>query len=327
MNDIIRTPRSTSALATSSSFELPLIFTRSADDRAAFRFLEFFAASIRNPNTRQAYYRALTQFFDWLETHSPGIELHQITSISIAHYIEFRRGSAQTKNQHLSAIKRLFRWLIAGGILREDPSKEVTGIKHRLKKGKTPVLTDDEMKALFQSIELEHIVDLRDRALIGVMFYSFARIGAVLKMDVKDFAVRERRYWFILHEKGGKYHEVPAHHSAQEYVHAYIDAAGIGGEKDTPLFRTSPGRRELSDRRMSRQAAWMMIKRRAVMAGLNAEACCHSLRASGITNYLRHGGSRDNAQKIAAHEDGRTTALYDRRDDELSLDEIERIRL
>ncbi|WP_201278998.1 tyrosine-type recombinase/integrase [Leptolyngbya iicbica] len=98
--------------------------------------------------------------------------------------------------------------------------------------------------------------------------------------------------------------------------------------KDGPLFQTAPGRsRKLSGKRLQRQEAWAMVKRRALAAGVSTEACNHTFRASGITNFLRNGGSRDNAQKIAAHEDIRTTALYDRRDDEVSLDEIERIRL
>ena len=197
-----------------------------------------------------------------------------------------------------------------------------------VQKGKTPVLTDDEMKQLFESIDISRIVGLRDRALIGVMFYSFARIGAVLKMDVKDFTQKSRRYWFRLHEKGGKYHEVPAHHTAEEYLHAYIDAAGLADQKDTPLFRTCPGRLVLTENRLQRREALAMIKRRAITAGLTTDACNHSFRASGITNFLNNGGSRDNAQRIAAHEeDVDTTALYDRRNDEVSLDEIERIRL
>ncbi|MBD1847324.1 tyrosine-type recombinase/integrase, partial [Cyanobacteria bacterium FACHB-63] len=99
-------------------------------------------------------------------------------------------------------------------------------------------------------------------------------------------------------------------------------------EKKSPLFRTTVGRtRKLTERRLERREAWAMIKRRAEDTGVNTDACNHTFRASGITNYLRNGGSRDNAQKIAAHSDVRTTALYDRRDESISLDEIERIRL
>lgn len=310
-----------------TEFVLPLIFER-AGKRATYRYVEFFTAEIRNLNTRLAYYRALTRFFDWLEACYPGLGIHQVNSIIIAHYVELHPGSALTKNQHLSAIRSLFRWLAADGVVTENPAAEVRGVKHRAKQGKTPVLSDEEMVQLLNSIDTSTVVGLRDRALIATMFFSFARIGAVLGMNVGDYFPKGKRYFFRLHEKGGKYHEVPAHHTTEEYLDQYIEAAGLRDMKDNPLFQTAPGRsQKLTGQRLQRQEAWAMVKRRALAAGVSTEACNHTFRASGITNFLRNGGSRDNAQKIAAHEDIRTTALYDRRDDEISLDEIERIRL
>jgi site-specific recombinase XerD len=201
-------------------------------------------------------------------------------------------------------------------------------LKHRVKTGKTPVLSDEEMKQLLGGIDTSHVVGLRDRALIATMFYSFARISAVIGMSVEDYFTKGRRTWIRLHEKGGKYHEVPVHHTAEQYLDEYLNVADITQEKKSPLFRTTVGRtRKLTERRLERREAWAMIKRRAEDTGVNTDACNHTFRASGITNYLRNGGSRDNAQKIAAHSDVRTTALYDRRDESISLDEIERIRL
>ncbi|RZM77815.1 tyrosine-type recombinase/integrase [Leptolyngbya iicbica] len=310
-----------------AEFVLPPILHR-AGKRATYRYVEFFTAEIRNLNTRLAYYRALTQFFGWLEDCYPDLGIHQVNSIIIAHYIEIHPGSALTRNQHLSAIKSLFRWLQADGVIVEDPAVEVRGVKHRAKQGKTPVLSDEEMVQLLSSIDTSNVMGLRDRALIATMFFSFARIGAVLGMNVGDYFPKGKRYWFRLHEKGGKYHELPTHHTAEEYLDQYLDAARLRDMKDNPLFQTAPGRsRKLSGKRLQRQEAWAMVKRRALAAGVSTEACNHTFRASGITNFLRNGGSRDNAQKIAAHEDIRTTALYDRRDDEVSLDEIEKIRI
>ena len=314
-------------LAVRDGFPLPAVIGN-AGEKTAYRFVEFFAAKIRNKNTREAYLRALLQFFGWVEDVYPEMELQEINSLVVARYIEVRRGSAQTKNQHLAAVRSLFTWLVSGGILRENPSAEVRGIKHRVKQGKTPVLSDEEMVQLFGAIDTSHVVGLRDRALIATMFFSFARIGAVLGMDVRDYFQKGKRSWFRLHEKGGKYHELPVHHKAEKYLDAYIDAAGIEWQDDAPLFQTSPGKtRKLTGRRLQRREALAVVKRRAIAAGVTTEACNHTFRASGITNFLRHGGSRDNAQRIAAHEDVRTTALYDRRGDNISLDEIERIRL
>ncbi|WP_026072798.1 tyrosine-type recombinase/integrase [Nodosilinea nodulosa] len=327
MSNLIRPPSNSSPVLPGAEFFLPAILSR-ASERTTYRYLEFFTAGIRNPNTRLAYYRALTRFFDWLEECYPGLDLHQVNSIVVAQYVEVHPGSAQTRNQHLSAIRSLFRWLVTGSVILENPAAEVRGVKHRVKRGKTPVVSDDEMKELLSSIDTDHTVGLRDRALIAAMFFSFARIGAVLGMNVGDYFSKGKRYWFRLHEKGGKYHEVPVHHTAEEYLDLYMDEANLWEEKTTPLFQTAPRRsRTLTGVRLQRQEAWAMVKRRALAAGVSTDACNHTFRASGITNFLRNGGSRDNAQKIAAHEDIRTTALYDRREDAISLDEIERIRL
>jgi integrase len=160
---------------------------------------------------------------------------------------------------------------------------------------------------------------------MGVMVYSFARVGAVVGMNVEDYFAKGKRWWFRLHEKGGKYHEVPAHHTAEEYMDAYLQAAGIATHKKGPLFRSLNSQRQLTERRLNRKKVWAMIKRRADQAGLPENICCHTFRATGITTYLANGGTVEKAQQIAAHESPRTTKLYDRTSDEINLDEIERI--
>jgi integrase len=158
------------------------------------------------------------------------------------------------------------------------------------------------------------------------MVYSFARVSAVVQMKVKDYYANGKRYWLRLHEKGGKFHEVPTHHTAEKYLDEYIEAAGIAGEKNKPLFRTTRGQsRMLTANQLSRFDAYQMIKRRARDAGVSSKIVCHTFRATGITEYLRNGGTVEKAAQIAAHESTRTTQLYNRTDDELTLDEIERI--
>jgi len=208
-----------------------------------------------------------------------------------------------------------------------NPAASVRGPKSVIKQGKTPVLTQGEAQALFAAIDTSTIACLRDRALIGVMVYSFARIGAVLGMNVEDYCQRGNRWWLRLHEKGGKHHEVPVHHKAEEYLDAYLQAAGIAGQKNQPLFRSIGARRLLTCRRLVPRDALAMIKRRAKDANLGDEVCCHTFRATGITNYLENGGTIEKAQQIANHESPRTTKLYDRTNDQVSLDEIERIQI
>jgi site-specific recombinase XerD len=320
-----------------------------AGEQAAKRYLEFFTATIRNPNTRQAYARAVGGFFAWCQLHR--LTLLAIEPVHVAAYIEHltTTKSAPTVKQHLAAIRMLFDWLVTGQAVPVNPAASVRGPKHVVKSGKTPVLTADQAKALLASIVPEKkdgddsdgeageeeqpeappptIAQLRDRALISVMVHSFARVSAALAMKVSDYYTEGRRAWFRLHEKGGKRHKVPAHHNAAAYMDAYLEAAGIAAQKKSPLFRTLDERRRLTDRPMDRNDALRMIKRRARAAGLPEEICCHTFRATGITAYLENGGTIEKAQRIANHESPKTTKLYDRTSDKIDLDEIERIQI
>ena len=296
--------------------------------QASERFFTFFTDSIRNKNTRTAYYRNARRFFDWAQAR--GLALKDIKSFHVSAYIEelCQSHSAPSVKQHLATIRMLFDWLIVGQVVAANPAQAVRGPKHVVKKGKTPVLTEDEARQLLQRIDTSDIVGLRDRALIAVCLYSFARIEAALGMNVGDYFPQGKRWWFRLHEKGGKHHEMPAHHKAEEYVDAYIAAAGLKEQKNAPLFRAAIGKtKQLSERRMTRHAALKMIQRRAKGAEILTAICCHSFRATGITNYLENGGTLEKAQQMAAHESPKTTKLYDRTDDSITLDEVERIAI
>lgn len=297
-----------------------------AGRRARRRYFEFFTAQIRNPNTRAAYARACSQFFAWCDAR--GLQsLEQLEPTFVAAYIESHPGSTPTVKQHLAALRMMFDWLVVGHVLDTNPAASVRGPKHSAKRGKTPVMTAAQARELLDSIDTTRIIGLRDRAMIGVMVYSFARVSAVVGMNVEDYYPEGKRWWLRLHEKGGKRHEVPAHHNAEAYLDAWIDAAGIADEKRSPLFRSMDRRGRVSARPLDRSAVLYMVKRRARAAGLPAELCNHTFRATGITAYLENGGTLENAQQIAAHESARTTKLYDRTADTITLDEIEKIAI
>jgi integrase/recombinase XerD len=297
-----------------------------AGDRAAWRFIEFFTATIRNRNTRAAYARAVAQFFAWCEKHRVHT-LEQINPVVVAAYIEQHPAAAPTVKQHLAAIRMLFDFLVIGQVVPTNPASSVRGPKHVVRRGKTPVLKADQARALLDSIKTDSIIGLRDRAIIGLMCYTFARVSAMVHMRVEDYYQNGKRWWIRLHEKGGKRHEVPAHHNAEAYLDAYLDAAGIWEEHKSPLFRSVDKRRRLTENPMTRTDVLRMVKRRALEAGLPSSTCCHTFRATGITAYLENGGTIENAQAIAAHESPRTTKLYDRTSDEITLDEVERIAI
>lgn len=312
-----------------------------AGPKSRRRFLEFFVVTIRNANTRRAYARACRDFFEWVEKRSPGIELIDIEPTHVAAWIEYLGKSdvglsAPSVKQSLAALRMLFDWLVTGHVIAVNPAWSVRGPRHVVKKGKTPVLSAAQARELLDSIALARtnrsgstvadLIGLRDRAIIAVMVYSFARIGAVVKMDVADYWQNGKRWWLRLHEKGGKHHEVPVHHNAEAYLDEYLHASGMSELLDSPLFRSADRKSgRLTLNRFSAHDALRMIKRRAKRLGLPHGTCCHTFRATGITAYLDNGGSIENAQAIAAHESPRTTKLYDRTGDDISLDEIEKI--
>lgn len=296
-----------------------------AGERAWYRYIEFLTASIRNRNTREAYARAISRFSRWCERH--GIQLDGVTPLVVATYVEELQTcvSIPTVKQHLAALKVFGDYLVLGQVLPVNPAAPVRGPKYSVKRGKTPVLTADQTRLLLDSIEGDSIAAVRDRAMIATMVFSFARVSAVLGMDVEDYRADGKRWWIRLHEKGGKHHEVPAHHKLEEYLDAYLTAAAISADRRSPLFRSIDRQRQLTSRRLSRREVLGMIKRRARGLPLPEGTCCHSFRATGITAYLLNGGTLEHAQQIAAHESPRTTKLYDRTRDEITLDEIERI--
>lgn len=126
------------------------------------------------------------------------------------------------------------------------PAHSVRGPSYSTKKGKTPVLAPEEARQLLDSIPVDTMSGKRDRALIGLMTYTFARIGAALGMEVRDVYVQSRRLWVRLHEKGGKRHEMPCHHALEEYLEAYLEAGGLKDHPRSPFFAQSAGERASS---------------------------------------------------------------------------------
>jgi site-specific recombinase XerD len=296
-------------------------------DRARIRFLEFFAAQIRNRNTRRAYGQATREFLAWCE-RAGVVSIDAVQPLHVAAYIEQlgRERSAPTVKQRLAAIRHLFDWLVTGQVILVNPASSVRGPSHSVKRGKTPVLDPSEARTLLDSIDVMTPVGLRDRALIGLMVYSFARIGAALEMKVEDVYVQNRRLWVRLHEKGGKRHEMPCHHNLEAYLHAYIDGCGLAVDAKGPLFRTiGRGTDALTTTPLPQANAYAMIRRRAAAAEIATKIGNHTFRATGITAYLKNGGTLEKAAAMANHASTRTTQLYDRRRDDVSLDEVERI--
>jgi site-specific recombinase XerC len=199
-----------------------------AGEPANLRFLEFFAAVIRNPHTRRAYGRAVADFLAWCAEHDVE-SFAAVQPLHVAAWVELqtREHAAPTAKQRLAAVRHLFDWLVTGQVVPVNPAASVRGPAHIVRQGKTPVREPEEARALLDAIDVTTPVDLRDRALIALMVYSFVRIGAALAMKVEDVFVQNRRLWVRLHEKGGKEHAMPCHHNLEAYLTAYLEQTDL----------------------------------------------------------------------------------------------------
>ena len=263
---LVPSSRQLNAVGASASGPLPTIFLGARDRER--RFWEFFTVNIRNRNTRKAYFVAVSQFSVWCESKKLPLErIEQLGTVA----------SKPTVKQHLAAIRMLFDWLVIGQVMPTNPAHAVRGPKHSVRKGKTSVLSAEEMGQLLNSIQLATkkgdsiLIGLRDRALISLMGYTFARVGAAVQMKVEDFYIQKRRGWVRLHEKGGKVTELPCHHNLETALDEWLTASGLASEPTAPLFPTLR-HGKLTDRAPLPQAnVHMMIQRRATAAGIRTK--------------------------------------------------------
>ena len=203
------------------TYMVPALITDAGGDQAAWRYVEFFAANINNDHTRRAYARACSRFFAWSEDR--GLTLATIRPFDVAAWVKElqQKHGAPGVKQQLAAVRMLFDWLVTGQVLLMNPAAAVRGPKHIVKTGKTPVLDGAEWRRLLDSIPTATLRDLRDRALIATLTYSFARITAALKMKVEDLRPKGPGWQLRLHKKGGKAHIMPCHALA-EALHAHM---------------------------------------------------------------------------------------------------------
>ncbi len=255
-------------------------------------------------------------------------QLAAVQPFHVAAFVKELQGqfAPPTVKQHLAALRMLFDWLVTGHVIDMNPAHAVRGPKYVVKKGKTPVLTADEARALLDAIDTDTLTGLRDRALIGVMVYTFARVNAVIGMKVKDYFTQGRRGWVRLHEKGGKEHEVPCHHTLEQLsrrLHRRRRHRRRARRPAVPQHRAQdrPGAGALAAGRLPDDPAPRGRRRHQDQD-----------RQPHVPRHRHHRlpeeqGTLEHAQTIANHASPRTTKLYDRRGDEISLDEVEKIAI
>lgn len=319
------TPKSDPLTSSTASFELPKFILLGG--RALVSAYESFFLQTLNQNTNQAYANGLKLFCDFLTdtslTDILDIEPKHVTDF-VTHMNSGDYGTATTR-LYLSAVRMFFDSCVVGGLIAVNPAKAVKLPRHSSRTGKTPVIIPEQVRQILDSIPCITQADYRDRALIGLMVFSFFRVSAALSLSLKDYELRGVQRWVIGEEKGSKRHEMPVHPTLEVLLDAYIEFAALT-DLSTPLFQSSNARGgKLTGRPFDRTAAWRMVRRRAAAAGMHRDIGNHSFRATGITTYLNAGGSLEDARIMANHSNATTTKLYDRTGDTAKIQEVNRI--
>jgi integrase/recombinase XerD len=192
----------------------------------------------------------------------------------------------------------------------------------------TPVFEEAEIVVFLDSISSESLKDVRDKAIFSVLFYSWCRVSALINLTVADYYERGGTRWLRFQEKRGKEHEVPVHSKAKEAVDLWLERSHLVSNPSAPLFPSFGKNREtIEQRRLDRRSILKLVEKRARTSGILKRVCCHSFRATGVTEYMNSGGTIEIAQRIAGHTSPSTTRIYDRSGDRVTLEEIERVQI
>jgi site-specific recombinase XerD len=298
-----------------------------AGSSAQFAYEEFFFARIRNPHTRRAYQHAVHCFLDCARQH--GLSLTGISPRHVGEYLSRLAGSIATRKLHLAALRHFFDELVTRHAVLLNPAASVRGERYQVVEGKTPEIGVGPARALLASIDTTRLVGLRDRAVIGVLIYTAARVGAVAKLNRQHFYENDAQYCLHFDDKGGKSREIPVRHDLQRFIFEYLDSANLrDAENSAPLFRTASRRTNtLTANRMRAADIARMIRRRVAVAGLPSRISPHSFRVTTITDLLIQGVPLGDVQYLAGHADPRTTRLYDRRQKKVTRNIVERISI
>ena len=296
-----------------------------AGPKAMFATDEFFAARLPNPNTRRAYARVVRRFLTWCDEEA--FELHRISCGLAGRFIDELPGDSATKNQALAALRHFFDSLVIRHAAPLNPFQSVRGRKRDTSGGTTPGLSIQQARDLFSSIDTSHVVGLRDRALLGTLAYTGARIGAVAGLRRGDLEDQGPQRFLRFREKDGRQRKIPVRHNLDRWLGEYLEAAGIHEDpEETPLFRSALGKqRALGARPLSANSMGLMLKRRLKNAGLPSIFSPHSFRVLVVTDLLAQDVPLEEVQYLAGHANPSTTQIYDRRRRQMTRNIVERI--
>ena len=284
--------------------------------------LNILEGRVRNSNTRKAYKAAWRSFFQFCSEYK--LELHRVKPYHFGMWLKRHTGSVATQRQHLAAVRLLFDHLLEKGVVDINPAARAKAPRLERESAHTPVFEQNEI--FLEAIKPDSLLDKRDKALFSTLVYSWARVSAVVGLNVEDYFERKGERWLRLHEKRGKIHEVPVHSKARQAIDQWLLASNFGSNPSAPLFPAFGKNKKIPElRHMDRTSVWKLVQTRARSSGLEKQVCCHSFRATGITEYMNAGGSLDIAQRMAGHSQLSTTKIYDRSRDRLTMAEVEKV--
>jgi len=282
---------------------------------------EFLLARQTNAHTRSAYSRACAGFIRWAVVQ--GLPLGGLRPVHVASYVTqlSPRLASTSIAVHLTAIRRMFAWLVERQLLPQNPASTTRCARVRVLAGSTPALTGAEIAALYASFRPQHPRDARDRALISLMLYSFLRVSAVLALTREDVALGGSPATVRVREKGDQLRSIPLHAQARADLEAYLALVPVRGRQ--LLFHGLASRSGASaGTPLRREQVYVLVRRRLLRAGIERIAGCHAFRATGITRFLSQGGRIETAAHLAGHASLRTTQLYDRRERDAAASEL-----
>lgn len=302
----------------------PALVSR-AGSAAQFAWEEFIYGKIRNPHTRAAYERAIRRFLNYCQQQ--GKALPSISPRDVDTYLDGLSYAPATKKLQLSALRHFFDVLVSRHAVVLNPAASVRGERLQVVEGKTPEISIKQSRRLMESFDIDSAVGLRDRAIVGILIYTAARVGAVAKLRRQDFYDLGDQHCLRFSEKGGKSREIPVRHNLQNFIWAYLSKGCLEySDKSKPLFRTTIRRTgRLTANAMTANDMGRMVKRRFKDAGLPTRLSPHSFRVATITDLLEQGVPLEDVQNLAGHADPRTTRLYDRRKRKVTRNIVERI--
>jgi integrase len=301
-----------------------LLLPAGQEEKVREEFEDVIASELRNPHTLSAYLYAWRNFSDWCA--AAGVEPLNARPAHIGVWITGHKGSPRTQRQHLSAVRRLFDIYLVAGVIERNPALRVKAPKFSDRRSRTEILEPDEASDLLSSLEEDSLLGQRNLAIVRVMFHHAVRVGAIVRLEVRDYFLKEGYRWLVFGEKRGKVHELAVHPKAERALNIWLGNSELADRLDWPLFPAFDRDRETLLRRpVSRRSLYKLMRRFAANVGIGKKIGCHSFRATAITFFRKNGGSLEDACRLANHASPVTTMLYDRTFDEALRKEVLRV--